>query len=95
MLTSSYGQIFGIPVALLGVLFYMAVFFSALRGWVRGVKVLAIVGMLMSLGFLYLQLFVIKAICLYCMGSLATSTLNFIFSRFLRNDNLEILHENG
>ena len=40
---------------------------------------LTVIGLLASLWFIYLQLFVIKAICLYCMFSAFTSITLFVF----------------
>jgi len=71
VLTSPYATILGIPVALFGALFYLAILFKPSR-------LLAFLGFLASLTLLYLQLFVIKAICLYCLISLVTSTGIFI-----------------
>jgi len=46
---------------------------------------LTFIGLLASLWFIYLQLFVIKAICLYCMFSAFTSITLFIFGLFVLN----------
>lgn len=83
--TSEYATVFGIPVALGGSLYYLVIFllsvayldlknskFLALVPWI------SIVGFLSSVWFVYLQLFVIKAICPYCMLSALTSTILFI-----------------
>lgn len=85
--TSPYSLIFGIPVALLGSVFYLTVLIlSVIYLDSKKIKFLNLitkitpVGFLASLYFVYLQIFVIKAICLYCLGSAVTSTLLFIFS---------------
>lgn len=44
---------------------------------------LTVVGLAASLWFVYLQLFVIKAICLYCMFSASTSVTLFVFGIFV------------
>lgn len=84
--TSAYSEIFGIPVALLGSIYYLAMLIwlviiieradkhALLRAW----SYAAIAGFVASLGFVYIQLFILHAICLYCMGSALTSTLLFI-----------------
>lgn len=48
-------------------------------GLLRLIARLTIIGMLASLWFVFLQIFVIKAICLYCMFSAFTSFLLFAF----------------
>lgn len=85
--TSGYSLIFNIPVALLGVIFYIIVFtlvFFTIKNsditlLISLITVTAI-GFLVSIWFVYLQLVVIGAICLYCMISALTSALLFIFS---------------
>lgn len=84
VLSSRYASIGGIPTASLGVVYYAAMFFLGLLSITRGEKKyliwaakLSVVGILASLVFISLQLFVIKAICLYCMVSAATSTALF------------------
>jgi len=86
--TSKYSTIAGgVPVALLGVIFYIT-FFLLLFSW-RDFKKpvlfnLAILmtpfGFVTTLYLIYLQLFVIKAICIYCMLSAFTSTILFVIS---------------
>ncbi|MBI4032388.1 vitamin K epoxide reductase family protein [Candidatus Berkelbacteria bacterium] len=82
VLTSQYAAIAGVPVALLGALYYLAVILLAIgaipvdsaarRGLLRTI---VSTGFVASLGFLYLQAFVINAYCLYCLGSLAITTI--------------------
>lgn len=74
--SSKYAVIYGVPVSLLGVVFYLAVTLvlgSLWRGHSERMKrilwLLAAVGIIASLYFLYLQLFVIGAICIYCVTS--------------------------
>lgn len=84
VLTSSYSVIFGIPVALLGVFYYLTVFIlfaCAIDTQKKVCAKLAIsmtpLGFFASLYFVYLQISVIKAICLYCMVSATISTILF------------------
>jgi uncharacterized membrane protein len=82
---SKYSAIGGVPLALLGALYYLFIFVLALiyfdsesrlvKYWLPYVT---IAGFAVSLYLVYLQLFVIQAICIYCMGSAITSTLIFI-----------------
>lgn len=85
VLTSKYASISGIPVALLGAFYYLTILILAVlyidsrkQVFLKIIAYLTPVGFLASLSFVYLQIFVIKAICLYCMVSAGTSTLLFI-----------------
>jgi uncharacterized membrane protein len=67
---SDYAEIAGIPVALLGLVSYSVI--AALIAWDApnarlGAASLAFVGLLFSLYLLALQLFVIDAICVWCV----------------------------
>jgi len=88
--TSKYSEIFGIPLALLGALYYLGVFILSLIHFdtkkllpLKLIPFATAFGFLFSLGLVYLQLFVIHAICLYCMFSALTSTTLFILSLFI------------
>ncbi|PIP87278.1 hypothetical protein COW81_00990 [Candidatus Campbellbacteria bacterium CG22_combo_CG10-13_8_21_14_all_36_13] len=90
VLKSAYSEIGPISTAALGVLFYITVFYIVLL-YISGktsdvlmnklVWVFAL-GFAASLFFLYLQMFVIKAYCQYCILSLITSTLLFVLFFF-------------
>ncbi len=87
---STYSEVAGIPVALLGALYYLAILILSIisletgnRRVVRVASYLTWAGFLASLYFVSLQLFVIKAICLYCMGSALTSTILFVLGLFV------------
>jgi uncharacterized membrane protein len=80
--TSSYALILGIPVALLGAIYYLVIFALALRfsekkqfRMLQLLHLATAVGFIMSLWFLYAQAFIIKAWCMYCLGSAGTSIL--------------------
>jgi uncharacterized membrane protein len=88
--TGKYAEMFGVSVALLGAFYYLTIFLSSIFYLDSGRKAAAsfigyftIVGLLASSWFVYLQLFVINAICLYCMISAATSTILFILGMFM------------
>ena len=83
--TSQYSLIFGIPVALLGAIYYLLItalcilyFDTKQTKILKIIARLTILGLLASLYFVYLQAFIIHAWCLYCLGSAATSTILFI-----------------
>lgn len=84
---SEYSQIMGIPVALLGALYYLAIFLAVYimmetkkTEYLRFVAIATTFGFLFSAWFVYLQFFVIHAICQYCMFSAFTSTTMFVAS---------------
>lgn len=92
---SAYATIGNIPVALFGLFYYLVIlalaitYFvfknkkKALAGQIFDVMIrLTLVGFLASLWFVYLQLFVIQAICTYCMISALTSTTLFALGTF-------------
>lgn len=83
--TSSYSEFFGIPVALFGALYYGSVILGAVILLNKKIPLLkkalslyTIAGLLASVWFVSLQLFVIHAICPYCMISAASSTALFV-----------------
>ncbi len=91
VLTSSYAVIAGIPVALFGSLFYGSIFLLAMmylyrkkEDLLRIIALLTIFGFLATLWFVFVQLFILHAICLYCMFSAATSTALFGLGIYIR-----------
>lgn len=84
---SEYSQIMGVPVALLGALYYLAIFLTVYiiietkkTEYLRFIAIATTFGFLFSAWFVYLQFFVINAICQYCMLSAITSTTMFVAS---------------
>lgn len=76
--SSPYAVLFGIPVALIGVVGYTLILLSLLIHGKRGRAIgfgLALVGFLYSAYLTYLELFVIQAICMWCVGSALVITL--------------------
>ena len=73
---SVYSHLFGIPLGLYGVVFYSLLFiFTALITTVS-IKYahdilagLGIIGLIASLFFVGIQVFLIKAVCIYCLAS--------------------------
>lgn len=87
--TSQYAVVFGVPVALLGLLYYLALFGLSLllvrkeRPWiVPALRLLTSIGLLVSAVLVWLQISVIGAICLYCMMSAALSVTAWLSSMF-------------
>lgn len=88
--SSIYSTVAGIPVALLGSLFYLTVFVLILfylqeqKEWlVKTVWFLSLLAFIASLVFVYLQGFVIGSWCQYCLVSALTSTLIFVLTTVL------------
>lgn len=78
---SPYSYFLGIPVAFLGIVFYLALFvlaFYASKSVLAGklLKVWVIVGVLFSGYLTYLELFVIHAICAWCVASATLTVLS-------------------
>ncbi len=87
---SPYAHLFGIPLGVYGVVFYISVFVLAIavmiisrRFWYRLLIGLSFVGVLASLYFLAIQLFLIQATCVYCLGSALITFLMFPLSLWL------------
>lgn len=90
VLTSSYSALFGIPVSLVGAIYYLLIlvclfaFLDTKRNiFLKGVRGLSTAGLLASLGFVYIQAFVIKAYCLYCLISALTTLVVFVLAWFV------------
>lgn len=83
--TSPYGDLWGVPVAFYGVVGYAVIFAVALAGlqpallsrrWpTQFVALLAAGGWLFTLYLTYVELFVLHAICRWCVGSAVVITL--------------------
>jgi uncharacterized membrane protein len=83
--SSPYARILGIPVAVLGVLYYLAIGVlwagqrSSAREWanrsVLGLLGLAFIGTLFSIYLTILEVFVVRAICTWCLSSAVVATV--------------------
>jgi uncharacterized membrane protein len=88
--SSAYARLFGVPVGLLGMLGYVLILAS--WGWQRlrrdrlarlappAIFALSLVGVLFSIYLTYLELFVIQAVCLWCLASAVIISLLLLFS---------------
>ncbi|MBI4599869.1 vitamin K epoxide reductase family protein [Candidatus Uhrbacteria bacterium] len=84
---SIYSKLFGIPVALLGTFYYLSIFLLTVAFFDTGKRVFfdcarmcTVAGFMFSLWFLYVQAFLLGAYCIYCLGSVITSTLLFVIA---------------
>lgn len=86
VLTSSYAEIGGIPIAAFGAIAYFIAFSLAILAAFGNRKLWFLFGIqvslmaTVSLYLVYLQIFVIKAICQYCMVSAAVCFTLFIIA---------------
>lgn len=87
--SSFFSVILNIPVAYLGVVYYLIIFLTALwflfaqkEQMIWLMSYATVIGFLASTWFVYLQLFVIRAICFYCMISATTSAALFIIGSY-------------
>jgi len=90
--SSSYSEVYGIPVAFVGVLGYSAIlglllfqtkagkFFE--QNSTMAVFGLCLTGFAFTVYLVYLEIFVIKALCPFCITSQITMTILFIITIF-------------
>lgn len=88
--TSQYSRIFGLPLAEFGVFFYGILFVLAALELVifnkllrRMLQVVAVFGVISSLYFTFLQVFVISAFCIYCFASALIALLILVFASLI------------
>jgi uncharacterized membrane protein len=88
--TSSYSEILGIPVAMLGLIFFLGnlplhlpVAWHARSPLIRRLRLIASgTGILMIFWLIYVELFRLNAICLYCTSVHVLTLLLFIVTVF-------------
>jgi uncharacterized membrane protein len=83
--SGAYSTIAGVPVALLGVFYYLFTLTITILWWKKKndlllnlLRMTSTVGFVASLYFVYLQAFVIQSFCSYCLLSALSSTLIFV-----------------
>ena len=99
--TSKYSLIFGVPVALLGALYYAAVFFLALLyldtrndRYIVLAALLTFAGFGFSLWFMFVQAFILYAFCQYCLFSALTSTILFVLGLAVLRIKIKLENQN-
>lgn len=87
VVNSEYGYVMGISLANLGLIFYALVFTIALSElFLRNqmlrfmLQALAVIGILVSAYGVFTQVFLIEALCLYCLTSAAITVFIFGFA---------------
>jgi len=85
VLSSPWASFFGLPVSLIGAVYYgvillLIVWYLSNRSaaFLQILLAISTVGFIASLGFLYLQIFVLTAFCEFCLLSLVTTTIIWI-----------------
>ena len=96
---SEYSRVLGVPLALYGFAFYVVFFVLAAiittlsrPVFVKLMYWISVLGFLLSLYFLYLQVYVIEALCIYCLASFVIATLLFLATWTLKTRELAIRH---
>lgn len=81
--TSSYSEIVGVPVALVGLIGYLAILAAALVRGEPGAVVggaLTLIGFAFAMYLLYVQIAIIDAICQWCVGSDAVMAILLVLA---------------
>lgn len=83
--SSAYSEVLGVPIALLGAIYYATIFSLSLYAYlkndmraIRLASIFTVAGVLCSAYLVYLMFFVLDAICFYCLISAISSTLLFV-----------------
>lgn len=87
---STYSTLFGVPLAVYGVIFYALVFALAALELVffttllrRLLQIVAVVGAVAGIVFTFIQVYLINALCIYCLLSAVASFLILICASML------------
>lgn len=90
VLISRYSVLYGVPISLLGSLFFLtvmlfslAILMSKRKIFAHGLFLTAFSGLFVSAVLFFIQLFILKAFCQYCLLSETLSLLIFISSSLL------------
>ncbi len=91
VLTSKYSVFAGIHLSWWGLGFYASVFLAVniydLYGgniWLKLLSLMTTAAFLVSLSLLGIQIFILKALCIYCLTSAASSTTLFVLVMIMR-----------
>jgi uncharacterized membrane protein len=84
---SQYSEVLGIPVALFGVVFSVVLVGLSIGWWriadrraLLGAYGLGLLGCFVAAGLTYLELFVIHAVCVYCVTYALTIVVGFVIA---------------
>lgn len=88
--SSKYAKILSVPVPVYGIAFYLSITLVSIGGLIniqkakKVILLLSSIGFLMSVYFTFLEIFVIKAICNWCVVSAIVATIIFVLSLLAR-----------
>ena len=98
--SSEYAKLLGMPVALVGAAAYITMLLASLGAWLRRDATLlvaawgvALASFAFSLYLTYIELYVLEAICVYCVASAAVATGLFValsFALWLVRDDIVV-----
>src|SRR3989344_1778455 len=86
---STYSTVGPIPLAVFGMLYYLIliilsyIYLKVRHNMIKFIQILTIIGFLVSTALVYIQLFVLRSICVYCMISAVITTFLLVLSIFL------------
>lgn len=87
VLTSVYSKILGIPVSLLGSIYYLLIMVGSFafleskkHSLLKWSLLLTIPGFIASLWFVFIQVFTLGSYCIYCLGSFLSTTVLFVIA---------------
>lgn len=83
---SSYSSLFGIPVSYFGVGFYFLLFVLFYKNYLKLAKIWLAWGVAFSVYLTYLELYVIKAICMWCITSFVVIILAALVTYFIKEE---------
>ena len=94
--SSPYAKIAGVPISTLGVLYYVVAVAGAFLYLIKRrtvyatlLALLTMIGFATSAYFMYMQIALIKAICIYCVGSAIIATLMLIVAAIIRGHDVD------
>jgi len=98
VLRSSYSVMFGVPLAVFGVVQYLLLLTAIILLAVYRKKISAywlilqsMIGAIFSLYFMYVQLVILKSICLYCtLSAIISFTIFFLVSRIFHKERFSL-----
>ena len=97
VLNSSYSTMFGIPLALMGVFhyLYLGILLQAVNNigdmiYKRLLFIQSAIGFILSMYFVYLQFFVIKSLCQYCLLSALISSAIYVCIRIKHKQDYQV-----
>ncbi len=86
VLTSQFSTIAGIPIALIGSLFFLTLIILLLLGLLKYFKLLILAGVVVSVVLFCIQAFILHAFCQYCILSEIIIAAIFILSFKVKNE---------